>query len=479
MKLLFVFQDPGRIRFFEDVLALLAARGHSLHVVVESYRERLPGQLAFIEALARSENVTVEPGRKRPRSGWTVLARQLRLSLDFLHYLNSCFDDAPDFRRRAADAAPRGVVAVARVRPLRGLVRSVLAGVERALPVTPDVDEVLDRVAPDIVAVTPYLWFGAPQTDWVRGAKRRGIHSAALMFSWDNLTSKGSIRELPERLTVWNEVQREEAANVHGVPRERTVATGAQNWDHWFDWEPSISREEFCAKVGLDPARPYILWLESSGYVGGEERFISEWIDRLRHKGGERLRTAGILVRPHPQMTADHWEGAGLDAIENVSVFPAAGEVPLDDRSRTDFYDSLHHSALVAGVNTSAFIESAILGRPCLTLELERFRKGQTSTLHFHHLLAENGGPLQRASSWEEHLAQLEAALADPAPAADRDRRFVERFVRPFGRSEAATPRVADAIEQLALSRAPRPARDRRVLRAAVAPIARRAARAA
>ena len=111
-------------------------------------------------------------------------------------------------------------------------------------------------------------------------------------------------------------------------------------------------------------------------------------------------------------------------------------------------YDSLHHSGAVVGLNTSAMIEAGILDKPVLTLVMEEFAGGQEETLHFHYLRAANGGLLHEAHGFEEHVAQLGAALR--AQDGDRIRKFVERFVRPRGLQTPVTPIMADEIERAA-----------------------------
>jgi hypothetical protein len=74
----------------------------------------------------------------------------------------------------------------------------------------------------------------------------------------------------------------------------------------------------------------------------------------------------------------------------------------------------------------------------------------QEGTLHFHHLLEENGGFLHTAASLEEHLGQLGRVLAEGEEGMERRRRFVESFVRPHGLDKPATPILADEVEQLA-----------------------------
>ena len=481
LRVLFISSDPGRLRYFEGPLEELARRGHRVHVGIERLRERIPAQLRFITELSEAhDNVSFAATGKSRRTGWTALGRQLRLALDHVHYLQPQFRDAPEFRARSREDAPLLVQRLTDRRVMRSglglrVLGRVLGALERAVPPAPHCAAVIEEFQPDIVLVTPYVWFGSPQTDWVRAGKRLGVRTGACMFSWDNLTSKGSIRELPDMVAVWNRVQTTEAAELHGVPADRIVMTGAQNWDHWFEWEPSTDRSEFCARVGLDASRPLILFLESSGYRGGAGWFVKDWVEAVRRSGDQRVREAGILVRPHPQV-ADAGSSR-LEGMENVSVWPPGGEVPLDAASRRNFFDSLYHADAVVGVNTSAFIEAAIVDRPALTVLLPELEFMQGNTVHFRHLLASNDGPLRVARSIEEHVDQLAGAIAADrtGPAA---RRFVETFVRPFGLDVAATPRFVAEIE-LACSRAAAP-RESRTLRRAmirelIRPLARRA----
>jgi hypothetical protein len=52
-----------------------------------------------------------------------------------------------------------------------------------------------------------------------------------LLFSWDNLSTKGTLHVAPDLMFVWNERQRREAAELHDYPPER-VADAAQDGDH-------------------------------------------------------------------------------------------------------------------------------------------------------------------------------------------------------------------------------------------------------
>jgi hypothetical protein len=108
------------------------------------------------------------------------------------------------------------------------------------------------------------------------------------------------------------------------------------------------------------------------------------------------------------------------------------------------------------GINTSAQIESAIVGRPVHTLLADEFRATQQGTLHFQYLQAEGFGHLHVAQTLEEHTALLERSLDDGA-SEERNARFLRRFVRPRGLEVAATPVVVDVLEELAAGHATRP----------------------
>jgi hypothetical protein len=283
------------------------------------------------------------------------------------------------------------------------------------------------------------------EIDLLKSARRLRIPTGICVGSWDKLTNKGMIKFVPERVFVWNDVQVREAVELHAIPRERVIATGAHPFDEWFERQPSMTREGFTGGLGLDPERPYVLYLCSSPLTTGsaEIEFVRRWIEQLRadpHLGG-----LGIAVRPHPN-SADEWQGVDLSGYGGVAV--CESRHPIADDARSAFFDSIAHSAAVVGINTTAMIEAAILGKSVLTILNREF--AQETTLHFHYLLAENGGFLHVAPSLEAHAEQLRSVLREDAAGAERRRRFVEAFVRPRGIDRRAAPILIDAIEELA-----------------------------
>lgn len=457
LRLLWVVRSPIFIRNLESILRALAGRGHSVHLAFERGKEGVESQWAIVDRLV-ADQPRISVGRAPvPRGPRATLARRARAGQDYLRYLGDEYAGADALRARAGRHAPPGFARLVNVLEGRPRALSLLARALRAIDLAlgphPEVSRFLEEHEADAVVVTPLTHFGSPQVDVVAAARRRSLPSALVAFSWDNLTNKSLMHELPDLAIVWNEAQAAEAVSHHGLPPERIRVTGAAAYDHWFGWSPSSTREELCERAGLDPSRPYLLYVCSSRFIAREEpAWVKEWLRALR-SAPEPLAGAGVLVRPHP-LNATAWEGSDIEEPGRVAIFPRGGRDPADPPSRADYFDSLHHATAVVGINTTALVESAIVGRRTYTVRTERFRGTQEGTLHFHHLRQDRGGPLNVAATMEEHLEALGQALADAGDADSQLERFVERFVRPRGLESPVAPRVAAELEELARSRA-------------------------
>jgi len=483
MKILFSTSSFGFLRNFQSTVRMLAERGHEVHLLAER-GDTVEGQ-TMADAL-----VAEHPGRiscsilptSRHRL-WYALGAGLRASLDYWRYLDPRWDNAPKLRARAESLAPKAARIIPRVPPFNtraglGALSRLFRAIDRALPPPPEVTELLERIRPDLLLLTPLLYFRSHQANHVRAARRLGIRSIVGIGSWDHLTTKGLLHEIPDRVLVWNEAQKREAVELHGVPADRVAVTGAQAFDHWFAARPSVDRETFFARVGLDPARPMLLYLCSSIFIAPYEvGFIRAWIAAIRSSADPWLRGAGLLVRPHPQ-NSEQWRGVDLAAeFENVALWPKVGVNPIGGSARADYFDSMFYSDAVVGVNTSGMIESGIIGRPVYAVQTSEFQSTQEGTLHFQHLKNVEGGLLHLSSDLPAHVEQLSRLRRDSEATQRKLRSFIQGFVRPHGLDVAATPRVVSEIEGL-MAAAPIAASDpsaslsARLIRIILAPVA-------
>lgn len=469
-RILFFLYHAGYLRHYRESIRILAGRGATVHlsftriekdegdtVLAERLAEEFPGRVTFDESPIR--------GRF---DGWRRTSTLIRAFTDLARYLDPRYAEAPALRKRMGRKIKLQILS-GRSDPVttRILTRLVdrlatrtdaaygrrllrfLVTAEHAVPTSSRIDDYIRGHAPDAVLVTPLVDYASNQVDYLKSAARLRVPTAACIASWDNLTNKGLLRFVPDRVLIWNEIQRRELVELHGIPADRAVITGAAKFDSWFELAPSRDAAAHKRHVGLDPEKPYLLYVCSSPFIAPDEvSFVKRWIASLRSAGGE-VGELGVLVRPHPQ-NARQWQDAELGDA-NAAIWPRQGAQPDFADAKTGFYDSIAHSSAVVGVNTSAMIDAAIVGKNVLTILDDDFASTQEGTLHFHYLLRENGGFLEVARSLDEHVAQLRHVLADPGTERERLRAFVGHFVRPCGLDRPVAPIIADEIERLAV----------------------------
>ena len=451
MKVLFSAIHFAYFRNFESVIVSLAERGHRVHLVADE-AEELGGRQLVERLAARYPAVTFGLGPSLDAEPWFRLARKLRAASDYVRFHEEAFASFRKTRKTLGTRIPRGVLrlmqaGVAGSRVTRGALARLLRAAEAAMPISDASRAFIEAQDPDVVLLASVTAWRVPQMDHLRAARALGRRTGICVFSWDHLSSKALLRDTPDRVLLWNETQKREAVEWHGVPAERVTVTGAQCYDQWFSRAPSRDREAFCQAIGLDPRQPLLLYVCSVMTPDPREsQFVMRWIEQVRGSADPQLRNASILVRPHPERM-DEWQDASVDRFENVALY---GRNPVSPDAQADYFDSLYHSHVVVGLVTSAFLEAAIVGRPVHTLTLPEFEMYQEGVQHFRYLVDVEGGLLKVARSFPEHMQALAEALAQPVARDEQNIRFVRAFIRPQGLDVAATPAFVSAVEEIA-----------------------------
>ena len=223
MRILFAALHNGYYRNLDSVVEELARRGHEIHLGAEREDSSFGGQ-PIVERLTAA-HATVTSGRIALREPETLfLPAKVRFAIDYLRYLEPVYPTSSGLSLRARARTPTGMLRLAQSpllawRPIRRLVSRGLDAVERAVPASPDIERFLDQQRPDLIVITPLVGLVvSSQIDLLRSALRRGIATAVMVWSWDHLSSKALIRDIPDALFVWNDVQKREAMHMHRCP---------------------------------------------------------------------------------------------------------------------------------------------------------------------------------------------------------------------------------------------------------------------
>ena len=459
MKFLIVAKQKKNVDTFEGVIAALLERGQTVTLAIQ---QRDPERDARLAERLRHERFELVACPDQRTDAWRSAAPLVRSARDWAQYTRPAYRSASKLHRRAVERLFRemGAAASGEAPSLSEAagqrLREALAHLERAIPADARHDEFLARHAPDVVIVTPGLHFGTAQADVMKAARVRGVPLWMLLFSWDNLSTKGALPVPPDLMFVWNDRQRQEAVELHDFPADRVVVAGAPRFDEFFALTPLVSRDSFFAPLGLDPARPALLYLCSSRFIAARElAFIRTWLAALRASGSAPS-ACNVIVRPHPDVTLVD-EGAEPVAVTWREMRQATGWIqrPFDDDAalvlRTTygtpeaFFECLYHARAVVALNTSAELEAGIVGRPVYTvLSTDAAADGQANTVHFNYLLRDHGGFVHFAPDLAAHVAQLGAAFEAP-PDTTAIRAFIARFLRPLGDRPVA-PALAEAL---------------------------------
>jgi hypothetical protein len=455
MKILFMMTEPRVMKYYHETLRFMLKAGHTVHVAyfgLEKYRK---GTLHEELAAEFPERFSYEVVSGKRPGVWRDLCIAISWAEDYLFFLRPFFSGAARLRERVEfRISPPFTWLMNRCPGFRTpagreAMAAWLRTVDRAVPASRAQKRFIGKIRPDVLLVSPLLSHSGQQSEYLRAARSLGVPTAYCVASWDNLTTKGAMRGEPDYIILWNDTQKKEAIDLHGADPGRIIVTGAQYFDEWFVRRPSRERADFCRTVGLPPDRPILMYMCSSNFMAPNERaFVLKWLASLRRSVAPELAEASILIRPYPEY-ADQWREVDFHPYGNVVVWPSNGEYAITESAKCNFYDSVYHSLAVVGVNTTAMIESAIIGRCVLSVLDSEFNESQANTIHFSYLKQENGGFLYLARDLEEHVAHLMTILKDQDRMRQQISRFVSHFARPHGMEQAGVPMVARAIEAL------------------------------
>ena len=461
-QVLFGMAHAGFFRNFEGVVTALLEAGLDVYVHYSKAHDTITPDDYHLVLSASAGRLTHSIAAARAGEA-PLRAQRLRLVRDILFYSRPQYREATDLRARFLSLQKSYVLATGVQRLIATVVRwlpaaakealdAALARMDERLEPHPGAASLLETLRPACVIVTPLVNFASREVDLLKAARRRRIPTLLATASWDNLTNKGRIKIQPDRIAVWNSAMAQEATELHGIPADRIWITGAPVFDPWFNRAPSRSRDAFFRMHGFDESRPLIVYLCSSQSIAGynEHTLVKEWLGAMRASDRPVLSMANLLIRPHPM--APGWDEAVRDAEEptpassdgGAIIWPVDPDHPTTGDSRSAFFDTLYHADAVVGLNTSAMIEAAILSRPVLTFLGHERAESQAGNLHFRHLT--NSGAVRVAANLDEHLAQLATVLDGVPEVAAACDRFVESFVRPYGRDVAASATLADMI---------------------------------
>jgi len=330
---------------------------------------------AFVKEVAHPR-VSVEPLAPHRPAG---LESRL-VSLMQAAYLESGITDSVRIRR--AEAQAKGTIRWIGAKRLlaRALTPSLVRTdtrydlIDRRVS-HPAAEQLFDRLQPKLlVTSSPGLIFA--EVPLLRTAARRGVRSMAIDPSWDNFTNKLLPVRRVNRLVVWNDLMKQQAIELHGYQATAISLAGVPQWDHYFSESVTIGREDFCRRIGADPARRLVTLTTTPQELYSHHDHVLRVMAAATADG--RWANAQILVRLHPRDDLANY--ASFEGVPNVIVEkPFRPTVRASDglavditaESQRHLAATLCHSDVIVNVASTIAIESAIFDTPVVNIAFD------------------------------------------------------------------------------------------------------------
>lgn len=308
-----------------------------------------------------------------------------------------------------------------------------------------------NRYHPDAVFATNV--YAQLDVDLLREAKRCVTPTIGMVKSWDNITSRGLIRQHPERWVVQTNIMRNDLQNYADAISDSIAVSGVPKYDMYFlpDNEERIS---FWKRYGVDGSKKVILYLEPGIQLAPHGHEIWPMLDEFISKG-KIHEAVDLFISVHPAYRIREDIAQTLTHAKVVRFGYRLQEKStksweFSKEAMRDLMRSVRYCDLVITSASTMNIESSIFDKPIINIAFDGTRSlpYQESIRQYYdysHLkpIVHSGG-VKVAHSPGELLEQINFLLAHPEWGREGRRHIVgDQCVYEDGK---AAERIAKAV---------------------------------
>ncbi|KKS91865.1 MAG: hypothetical protein UV67_C0016G0016 [Parcubacteria group bacterium GW2011_GWC1_43_12] len=285
-------------------------------------------------------------------------------------------------------------------------------------------------------------------------AKKEGLKTAAVDFSWDNLFGGSKNLRKPDYLVVWNDIIKETAIKMHGFSPEKVFVSGVMRFDHYFIDSPGeLSRADFLNKKGLDPSKKTIL---ITTVTDGNYPLENELIARLleARENGKIKNEPNFFIRLHPK---DDWaKYERFLAQKNVAVeeagekrgVEAGSRIEMSGEDLANLKSTLKFCDLVINYASTITLEACVFDKPVINIGFPEKYLDAYEFSHYKPIVQEEA--VKVAKSFNQMIEGINFYLANPRADGEKRRKITENFIKfTDGRSFRRNVDLAEKIISL------------------------------
>ena len=293
------------------------------------------------------------------------------------------------------------------------------------------------------------------ESEVISSAKSLGIKTLGVVGSWDRLHKFMYTRT--DHISVWNDINREEAIGLEGFQKQFVHVTGPAQFDPYFDPESELPKEDFCASMGLDPNRPILMLATAGSFLQGyDESYMLDWLmEKIR--GGAIPGRPQVICRLHPFSRIEQflpWTDRPDVRLSYIKGYIPTLGYTMSREEVVQVSNMLRHSDVVITPGSTMTIEAAIFDTPVVVPVFhlyqdemcERYYRTRVFGRHFARIKQRNLVPIVYGPT--ETLRTINRCLAEPDWMSDERKELVADYCQVT--DGQSTKRLAELALRLA-----------------------------
>jgi hypothetical protein len=254
---------------------------------------------------------------------------------------------------------------VQKLAALPGLRQLKIRALMRKTGLNPSLHPIVEDVRPDLIIV-PSSGVDPVVVDIVRSARELGIPVLALIYNWDNLSSKAAFVVVPDYLGVGGYQAAEHAEQIHRIPRDRVAVLGSPYIDLHFAHPPGSTSSPF----------PFPYTLFAGCYQPFDELTAVELLEQEIERSKLDMK---VVYLPHPRrLPRRNDDFVDESRFKHVVIEPRTRDEYVAERGKgkgrrqplpLDYYPALLENAeFVVCPLSTMMLEAAIFQRNVLVI---------------------------------------------------------------------------------------------------------------
>jgi hypothetical protein len=238
------------------------------------------------------------------------------------------------------------------------------------------IDDKINSIKPDLIFSTaPSFKF---DLKIITEIKKRSLLSVGMIYSWDNLSSKGAIFEGFKKVIVWNDFQLKEIQKLYPYKNKDIYVSGIPQLDYYCNFKNKKQiKINFFKKNNLNKNTKLITYTTSTPITVPSENKILEILVKTL---GELDFNWHLIIRLHPKDDISHYKY--FKRMDNVSIeYPSSICVKARDGVCFNKRDIIHYgevltcSDIIINIASTVSMEAVVINTPVVNIAFDEIYK--------------------------------------------------------------------------------------------------------